>query len=187
VKQENDDDVKIVPEDISTLFAPQKPADANVDALLRERGLGNTGRAYDLGAQLAHAVLEERFKKAPPQVAENDFSLQMRLLFSYAVQRVLQDESPNGILANTALSGFHETVERASPEFHRALNESAALSLYFYLYHAGRRDAHAIAKQFADLCGVPGDAACEREGASAYDRFAAFCADAIRAAGYRGS
>ncbi len=183
--QYNDDDIKIAPEDLSKLFERGNPvADDNIDLFLRQRSNGNTARARTLGEQYVSDLIDCVWTRAPEDVAPVCFELQLKLLFAYVVHRIVEDYSPNHIVANAALGSFYEHLEEADPKIFEEINDNAAFSLYLYLHRSGEEKASEIGKTFAGLCDAGADSDCEAIGESAYARFLGGCAQRMLSAGY---
>ncbi|PWM22914.1 MAG: hypothetical protein DBX44_06500 [Oscillospiraceae bacterium] len=181
----NDDDIKIAPEDLSKLFDRGNPvADDNIDLFLRQRANGNTERARRLGAQYVEDLKASVWTRAPEDVDPAVFERQLKLLFAYVVHRIIEDYSPNHIVANAALVSFYENLERADPVIFEEINDSAAFSLYLYLHRSGTETAAEIGKTFAGLCEAGNGSDCFAIGESAYARFIGGCAQRMLAAGY---
>lgn len=185
LNQYNDDDIKIAPEDLSKLFERGNPvADDNIDLFLRQRANGNTRRARQLGARYVSDLIDCVWTRPPEDVEPVRFELQVKLLFAYVVHRIIEDYSPNHIVANAALSSFYEHLEEAEPEVFEEINDSAAFSLYLYLHRSGEERAQEIGRTFAGLCDAGADSDCGAIGESAYARFLGGCAQRMLAAGY---
>jgi hypothetical protein len=181
----DDDGTKIVPEDLSKLFDKGNPvADSNIDLFLRQRAIGNTTRAKKLGRRYVEDLMDCVWTRPPAGVDAVEFERQLKLLFAYAVHRIIEDFSPNHIVANTALSSFYEAIEEADPALFSDLNDNAAFSLYLYLHRTGTECASSIGKTFARLCGAAEDSDCAIIGESAYVRFVGACAQRMIGAGY---
>ena len=179
----NDDDVKIAPEDLSKLFTRENPqADDNIALLIRQRANGNTTKAKLLGKQYASDLLDCVWTKAPQDVREEDFDLQVKLLFAYVVHRIISDYSPNAIIENTVLSSFFENLEEADPKLSRDINDNAAFSLYVLLHRSREESAQRVGEIFADICNAAEGSDCDILGESAYTRFLSACTQRMLAA-----
>ncbi|MEG2175094.1 MAG: hypothetical protein RR135_06390 [Oscillospiraceae bacterium] len=180
-----DDDIKIAPDDLSQLFKVENPvADDNIDLFIRQRGLGNTEKARALGMRFVEELLDCVWTKPPEGVDATTFDLQLKLLFAYAVHRIVEDYSPNSIVAQGTLSSFYEQLEADDRELYRAVNNCPAFSLYLYLHRSGEECAETVGKVFAKLCGMPDNADCAMLGEGGYARFYSACAQQMLTAGY---
>ena len=118
----NDDDVKIAPNDLSKLFEKENPvADDNIELYLKQRSLGNTAKARKLGKEYVSDMLDCVWTKAPEEIDQALFDTQVKILFAYAVHRIIEDYSDNHIVANTAIGSFHEQLEQEDPGLFDAL------------------------------------------------------------------
>ena len=109
----------------------------------------------------------------------------MRLLFCYVANRVIEDDSPNTVLAHTALSAFYERMDDAQPDMFDCLSDTAAFSLYLYLHRSGEETVGRIGEIFAKLRGVPDSEVCKQAGEEAYIGFTHSCRKRLKEAGYR--
>ena len=172
----NDEDIKIAPEDLSKLFTNENPkADDNIDLLMRQRANGNAAKAKALGKQYVEDLLDCVWTVAPEDVDSNVFELQMKLLFAYVVHRIVSDYSPNQIISNSVLSSFYEHLEDADHKLSGEINDNAAFSLYILLHRTGTENSEKIGKIFADTCDAQPGSDCAIIGESAYARFLSAC------------
>ena len=185
--QFHDEDIKIatVSSDNVRKEKQKWAADDNIDLFILQRSIGNTDRARALGdlfvEDLSHCV----WTKPPADVDEDEYELQLRLLFAYVVHRIVEDHSPNHILAHAALSYFYERLEAHAEPVFKAINASPAFSLYLYLHRCGEERAQTVGKTFAKLCRAEQNIDCAIIGESGYARFYGLCAQRILSAGYR--
>jgi len=172
----NDEDIKIAPEDLSKLFKNENPkADDNIDLLMKQRSNGNAVRAKLLGKQYVEDLLDCVWTKAPDDIDEETFELQTKLLFAYVVHRIISDYSPNHIVANSALSSFYENLEDADPKFSEQINDNVAFSLYVLLHRSGEENPERVGGVFAEICKAGEGSDCSVIGESAYTRFLSAC------------
>lgn len=181
----DDDDMKIAPDDLSKLFSRENPvADDNIDMLMRQRANKNTQRARELGARYVKELIDCVWTKAPGDVEPKVFETQLKLLFSYTVHRIIEDYSPNHIVADTALAAFYDELDDADENLSQMINDSAAFSMYVYLHRSGSDNAERIGEVFADLCDAGAGSECAIIGESAYNRFFGSCAQNMLDAGF---
>lgn len=181
----DDDDVKIAPQDLSKLFAKENPvADDNIDLLMCQRANGNTARARAMGKRFVEDLIDCVWTKAPEDVESGVFELQTKMLFAYAVHRVIADYSPNHIVANAALGSFYENLEDADEQLSQQINDNAAFSLYVLLHRSGNETPKTIGETFAKLCEAGECSDCSILGESAYSRFLGGCAQIMLNAGF---
>jgi len=181
----NDDDVKIAPNDLSKLFEKENPvADDNIELYLRQRSLGNTAKARKLGKEYVSDMLDCVWTKAPEEIDPVLFDTQLKILFAYAVHRIVEDYSDNHIVANTALGSFHEQLEQEDPALFDALCDQTGFSMYLYAHRSGHENAQSIGEVFSTLCGAKGNETCVLLGESAYARFTGACAQRMVNVGY---
>lgn len=183
-----DDDTKIAPDDFSQLFDNKTEAlEQNIELLMNERRVGNTERAFEIGQNMGMLVFSAEVLRFAELWQNNaKVLLQLRLLFVYAAQRILQKCSPNKILHDSAVAGLNQYFDDAQPEFFQSMKDSAALSLYIYLYHhTGKDDIQSIARQFAKLCSDEENPRLIAVGARSYEHFLHVCETMLDKAEYK--
>lgn len=176
----DDEDIKIAPQDISAqLKKAEGNTDDNIDMFLTQRSNGNTRRAGELGALLVKDLIDCAWTRSPEDVNSEKFEVQLKLLFSYVVHRVIADYAPNTIIANTAMCSFYDCLEEADKRVFEQINDSAAFSLYTYLHRSGEENAESVGDTFARLCEAGDCSDCSNIGQSAYARFMGACTQRI--------
>lgn len=175
-----DEDIKIAPDSMSELFAPVDTAQDAADAFVQQRSNGNIGKARRLGKKLARALPKSiaQYQQLPqtPQVLR-----QVQLLYTYLVFTTIQEQSPDSILAQTALRVYQQTVQAASEEAYDAVVDSAG----FTLYRLAQRRGEDPGSVFAELCGHPGDEQLAEVGQALYKRYQEHCITLCERAGYQ--
>ena len=180
-----DDDIKIAPDKVSQLFKKENPvADDNIDMFFRERKLGNTQKARQFGIDMVQELKDCVWTSAPDMVNPKDFEFQLKTLFAYAVHRILEDYSPNQIVANAAVSSFYENLESENYELFQKITQSPAISLYLYMHRSGEETPENIGKTFAGLCSTTLDEQCRTIGETAYARFVGSIANKLASVGF---
>ncbi len=176
-----DEDIKIAPK----TFKPNRPPlDSGEEAarqFLEQKELGNIEKARELGASFAQAVINledgpvaERGKKRTQRELHNQI-----VLYSYIVNRVIADHSPNSIVAQSCLGVFYKTVEAASAELFSHISDMAAFSLYVLCERSKNRTDDEIGVIYAELCDFDGREEIIAEGNAFYRRIYAYCAEKI--------
>lgn len=184
---DHDEDIKIAPDDITKLFEEERQTpDDGIDLFIRQKSLGNIERARKAGTALAADLLDCVRGRPPEGIGGELFELQTKLLFAYAVNRAIEDRSPNSILSHVALSNFYEVLEEAEPALFESISGGAAFSLYLYLHRTGKENPRAVGETFAKLCEAQGNPVVIRAGEQAFPAFLSACEERIRKAGYRG-
>lgn len=161
---EDDSDMKIA--------APGLPggrgfdsAEAGAAEFLRNRENGNVALARELGRELAKELLGYHLPRHPGGLL--DGAVQVRLLHSFALQRAVEENSPNTILSHTTISAFYACIEERDAGVYAALNNSAAFSLY--LVAEDETDPLlAIGQVFAKECGAEEDTILSQLGREVY-------------------
>ena len=181
----NDDDIKIAPDNISKLFKSENPvADDNIDMFFSQRKLGNTQKARQFGVEMVKDLLDCVWTSSPDMVDPREFELQLKILFAYAVHRIVEDYSPNPIVANACVSSFYECLENEEPELFQKITQSPAFSLYLYLHRSGEENAESVGKTFAGLCSSSLDEQTKSIGETAYCRFMGSIANKLATVGF---
>lgn len=171
----NDDaDMKIAGENI----APEIELDADEKAaeiFLQNKEVGNIAIANQVGISLANLLWQEA-----QMLIMEDSGLpaqrvhQMLVLCSFVVNKVIGENSPNTLLAQTALSKFYSTTEERSSVLYQHISDTASFSLYI-LYERTGNGGDDVGEIYADLCGVEKDKNLIREGDSLYTAFYDTC------------
>ena len=154
----DDSDIKIVPEHPSQVFDMGEGA---ANAFARETANGNMEKARKLGARFGCALLNgesDGITMFGVGAYDNPQTiLQRKVLFSYIVNRVVEDMAPNSIVAQSVIASFYDTVRTASRELCDGISDSAAFTLYILAGRSAPDDLKAIGRIFAQLCGHEGD------------------------------
>lgn len=163
-----DEDMKIV----DGSFTPSEAdgAEAEAKTYMRQKSAGNVDRARALGGQFALA-LRERFARLNDPAFTDENTLRehhQAVLFSYAVNRVIADLSPNSILAQTALNVFYKDLEDHTPVLAEHIRDMAAFSLYILCERSEVCVDEEIGKIYARLCGEEGSRQLMDEGNRCY-------------------
>jgi hypothetical protein len=106
------------------------------------------------------------------------------VLFSYVVNRVIADISPNSIIAQTALNVFYSRVEETAPHLAEYMRDMAAFSLYILCKRSEHRDDDEIGTVFARTCEDEDNKALVQEGNRLYRSFYEQCVRLHEQAGY---
>ncbi len=181
----NDDDIKIAPDNISKLFKGENPvADDNIDMFFLQRKLGNTQKARRFGVEMVKELLDCVWTTSPDMVEPKEFELQLKILFAYTVHRIVEDYSPNPIVANACVSSFYECLESEEPELFQKITQSPAFSLYLYLHRSKEENAKSVGLTFSKLCSSSMDEQTRSIGETAYCRFMGFIANKLASVGF---
>lgn len=183
---DGDEDIKIAPGHFSQSPRAEDAAELAAEDFLRQKRSGNVELARELGSRYARALLQMEngplageLKGKPQTMWPHIF-----LLYSYVVNHVIADHSPNSILAQTSLNVFYKDIEAASPELYRYVSDMAAFSLYILCERSRNRSDEEIGMIFAGLAGSDSDTALVRYGNELYDKLYAYCIGEIRGTPY---
>lgn len=148
-----DEDIKIASGSFSSAPALEDSAEVAAKEFLRQKDAGNIDKARQLGKLFADSMFD--FGHGPlfqttPERTQRELHHQL-LLYAYVVNRVIAEQSPNSILAQTTLNVFYSEIEAASPELHAHVSDMAAFSLYILCERKNREDCY-IGKIYAGLC-----------------------------------
>lgn len=176
-----DEDIKIASGPFSARSSGEDISELAARDFLMEKRAGNIERARELGIQFAQAILDT---KAGPLVREMVHKPQQvqhhqYLLFSYVVNRVIAEQSPNGILAQTSLNVFYSEVEEKSPDVYKHISDMAAFSLYILCERSKCRSDEEIGQVFAQLCGGESDSTLMDYGNRLYRKLYDSCMEII--------
>ena len=185
VTGDGDEDMKIASPGSFSRNGASEEAELAAQKYLKLKSTGNIDKARSLGERFA-AVLLQKEAAIRAGVAGGLDPLCMHhqlVLYSYVVNRVISDLSPDPLLAQTSLNVFYEQMEEISPDLYRHISDMAAFSLYI-LCERGNRSQGGIGSVYARLCEREGDAAVREEGDSLYEKFYALCAGEVQGIGY---
>ncbi len=176
VTTEGDEDMKIA----GGLSAPgpaEELSEAEQSALayMRQKEAGNVDRARELGRKFADALADETARARPD--AEPLRVHHRVVLFSYIVNRVITELSPNSIIAQTALNIFYDRLEERSAELAEDVRDMAAFSLYILCERSGANAEDEIGRIYARLCGHEDETAFVDEGNALYRRCYDLCGE----------
>lgn len=179
----DDDDIKIAP-DTFTAVATDSAEEA-ARQFLKQKNSGNIEKARELGKTFSDAIIHIENgplgKETACTVREWHHKL---LLYSYVVNRVIAEYSPNSILAQTSLNVFYSGIEAESPELHSHVSDMAAFSLYVLCERTKNRNSDDIGEIYANLCDFGGDQEKIGEGNMFYNKVYVFCKEKIEAIQY---
>jgi len=168
-----DDDMKIVGERIRPHLDDEDPAEAEARLFLRHREAGNIEKARELGRRYAHAILESGERPAGSQ-SEME-SHQQLLLCSFLVNRVIGENSPDSILAQTSLHVFYDEVAAGSTSMSKHVSDLAAFSLYTLWERSRDKDESELGRIYAKLCEKGGSRKVIKDGNALSKRFYKLC------------
>lgn len=175
-----DDDIKIAP----ASFAGNRPAvDSGEEAarqFLEQKECGNIDKARALGKAYAGDVIG--VESAPQQERTQRELHHQIVLYSYIVNRVIAEHSPNSIVAQTCLNVFYSEIEAASEELRKHVSDMAAFSLYVLCERSPNRGDDEMGLIYAELCDFDGNQDKINDGNAFYQRVYKLCAEKIAAA-----
>ena len=159
-------------------------ADDNIDLFFSQRRVGNTQKARQFGVEMVKDLLDCVWTAAPDMVDAKEFELQLKILFAYTVHRIVEDYSPNTIVANACVSSFYECLENEDSQLFQKITQSPAFSLYLYHHRIGEENSENVGKTFAGLCSTSLDEQCRSIGETAYCRYMGSCANKLASVGF---
>jgi hypothetical protein len=176
-----DDDIKIAPETFKAGPAPVDYGEEAARQFLEQKQLGNIDRARELGRAYAGDVIE--LENGDSGRTQRELHHQL-VLFSYIVNRVIAERSPNSIVAQSCLNMFYKSIETASEELYRHVSDMAAYSLYMLCERSRNRSDSEIGVIYAELCDFEGNEEIISEGNAFYRREYENCAEKLKGAGF---
>ena len=159
-KFENDDDMKIVGEEIA-------PTAGTAALWQAHNASGNFERAHRLGKILAQQLLN---------IKEDDDALllQKQMLFAFTMDTVGPALLGDELLVQTARGTFFDRLRELLPDFDDTMHRLGAYTFYRLSvdgYAPTALPAVKIGAVFAALCGKADDRAMEEEGANLFKNF----------------
>ena len=146
----------------------EESEEAAIQAYLRQRRLGNTQKAGELGARMVDEIIVTEHPDPPSDISCDQFITQLKVLCAFAVNRVLEEHAPGAIVGQSTLSAFYDAVQDRDPDFYEAISESGSFSFYMYLFRSEAAEPMAFATAFAEACGNKGSEHCVEAGLAAY-------------------
>lgn len=181
-----DDDIKIAP----SSFAGSRPVvDSGEEAaqqFLEQKECGNIDKARELGKFYAGAIIDIDAGPVAPSDkprAQRELHHQL-LLYSYIVNRVIAEYSPNSIVAQACLNVFYSEIEAASAELSKHVSDMAAFSLYVLCERSHHRSDDEIGLIYAELCDFDGNQDKINDGNAFYKRVYEFCRNKLESVGF---
>ena len=120
----------------------EESEEAAIQAYLRQRRLGNTQKAGELGARMVDEIIVTEHPDPPSDISCDQFITQLKVLCAFAVNRVLEEHAPGAIVGQS--------------------------TFYMYLFRSETAEPMAFATAFAEACGNKGSEHCVEAGLAAY-------------------
>jgi hypothetical protein len=174
--QVEDEDIKIAGESFSSGSRQEDSSEIAARQFLEQKQSGNIDKARALGERYVQVLLDEvpELFGAAAQPQPLLLHHQM-LLYSYALNRVVAEHSPNSLVAQTVLNVFYDELESSSPAIYHHVSDMAAFSLYILCERSERRSDDEIGNVYATLCGEADNAQRSEEGNRLYRLYSAYC------------
>lgn len=177
---EGDEDVKIAGGQFGVPKEEREDiADEAAQEFLRQKHAGNIEVAGELGnllAELLWADAQELIMKDEGDDAEREVHQQI-LLKCYAVNAFIAENSPNQLLAETALSVFYSKIEELSKVLFRHVKDIASFSLYILNQ---RTENTEIGRIYARLSEAEDNPQVIKEGNEIYHNFYDRCEEIVQ-------
>lgn len=181
-----DEDVKIASGSFKKEVVHVDSGEEAARQFLEQKNCGNIDKARILGKDYANAIINiETGPVAQEGKPRTQRELHHRLiLYSYIVNRVIAECSPNSIVAQTCLNVFYTAIEEASAELYKHVSDMAAFSLYVLCERSPSRSDAEIGAIYAELCDFDGREDIVKEGNDFYVSIYRFCLDKLDGIGY---
>lgn len=177
--EEGDEDMKIAADHFSAPREDAFDAEAAAKAYLRQKSLGNVDKARALGQRFAATLAESAGDLYREDLKDTPMLIKAHhrvVLFSYTVNKVIADLSPNSILAQTTLNVFYDELETNASELASHIRDMAAFSLYMLCDRSDGNTPEAIGRVYAQLCGEEDNPRLALEGSNLYHQYYQACA-----------
>ncbi|HHY52351.1 MAG TPA: hypothetical protein GX499_03800 [Clostridiales bacterium] len=171
-----DEDMKIAGDSFKP--APPDAGEAEAKAYLEQKSSGNVEKARRLGSRFALALRERVSENLNDPNFQGELAVREHhkaVLYSYVVNRVIADLSPNSILAQTALNVFYADLEAETPVLAEHVRDMAAYSLYILCERSETCVDDEIGRIYARLCGEEDNPRRVEEGNRCYREFYHLC------------
>ena len=172
----NDDDIKIVGDDISETLAARKSNGeaAMAEELEKAQSLGLFDRARKLGTSMARAFEDTDCPPFPSDtgIAEDEtVHRQRRILLAFVAASGFEMYLESMLAANAALNAFYDALKEKDQSLYDHLSSTGAFTFYYLALRRGQNVKQNIGKAFAMLCGKDGDTAYAAYGEALFERF----------------
>jgi len=154
--------------------AAEDPAETEAKLFLRHRETGNIEKARALGKKYAYAIMEAAPPVSPDNSSQVEYCQQI-VLCAFLVTRVIVENSPDTIIAQTGIHAFYDELNSQSADLYQNTGDLAAFSLYTLWERSRTKDMDELGRIYAKLCGMEGDARAIAEGNALGRRFYAAC------------
>ncbi|MGI6404562.1 MAG: hypothetical protein ACOX0K_10240 [Oscillospiraceae bacterium] len=171
-----DEDMKIAGDSFKP--APSDGGEAEAKVYLEQKSSGNVEKARSLGRQFALALRERVAESLNDPAFQGELAVREHhkaVLYSYVINRVIADLSPNSILAQTALNVFYADLEQETPILADHVRDMAAYSLYILCERSETCVDDEIGRIYARLCGEENSPERMEEGNRCYREFYNLC------------
>ncbi len=171
-----DEDMKIAGDSFRP--APSDAGEVEAKVYLEQKSSGNVEKARGLGRQFALALRERVAESLNDPAFKGEAATQEHhkaVLYSYVINRVIADLSPNSILAQTALNVFYDDLEDETPVLADHVRDMAAYSLYILCERSETCVDDEIGRIYARLCGEENSLERIEEGNRCYREFYHLC------------
>ncbi len=121
-----DDDMKIAPESMSEALASEDSGESVRQELAEQQEKGNVDLAKELGEKYALTLMS----LVDTSGEMSSLLREQVVLFSFAVNKVIEELAINSIVAQTALSCFYQQLESKGGSLYDTISDSIAFSLY---------------------------------------------------------
>lgn len=177
----DDDDIKIATGSFTGKSGVVDSGEEAARQFLEQKECGNIDKARELGKFYADAIIRiESGPVAPGEKPRTQRELHHQvLLYSYIVNRVIAERSPNSMVAQACLNVFYSEIEAASAELSKHVSDMAAFSLYILCERSRTRSDDEIGAIYAELCDFDGDQEKINDGDAFYKRVYKFCTDKL--------
>ena len=176
-----DDDIKIAPNSFSEKAHMIDLGEEAARQFLEQKENGNIEKARILGKSFAGDIVhieDGPLKQLDKPRTQRELHHQI-VLYSYVVNRVIAEHSPNSIVAQTCLNVFYTAIESASKELHKHVSDMAAFSLYVLCERTPNRNDDQIGVTYARLCDFEGASDVIEDGNEFYKRVYDYCWDKL--------
>ena len=123
---------------------------------------GNYAKAKEIGTNIVSAF---SYKAAPDELLDllaeygvqpaETVLRQVRFLSVFSAECCLNLGLPSRMLSGVAVGKMYDVLKRVSPEIYAELAQSSAFSFYYMALR--RPEGDGVGRQFAQLCGEPGN------------------------------
>ena len=185
----DDSDMKIAGDlsSIGSRHASGSEVDRAAQEFIRQKENGNIEKGKALGATFAQELLGSctRVLQTIPSSEGELVRTQCKILYTFAVNKVIEEMSPNSVVAHATMSNYYQQIKEQDASLYRLVNDSTAFSLYILCSRSMKTgDRSTYGEVFAKMCEEEQNPIYAKMGDDLFEFYYNMCADRLIAIDY---